>query len=44
LTVVGLRAGPQVRIDLANANHLVIDSQTVSFVVPKDETSSHGHH
>jgi hypothetical protein len=36
LTVVGLPAGPhKIRVDLANANHMVLDTQVVTFVVPK---------
>jgi len=35
LTLNGLPAGPhKIRVELANANHKIIDAQTVSFVVP----------
>jgi hypothetical protein len=35
LTVVGLPAGPhKIRINLANANHTVLETQTVNFVIP----------
>jgi hypothetical protein len=35
LTVVGLPPGPhKIRLELANANHMVLDTQVVTFVVP----------
>jgi hypothetical protein len=40
LTVNGLPSGAhKVRVELVNANHMVLDAQTVTFIVPKIETS-----
>ena len=43
LTVVGLAAGPhKIRINLDNANHAVLETQTVNFVIPKVEAPGYG--
>jgi Family of unknown function (DUF6130) len=43
LTLNGLPAGPhKILVELANANHKIIDSQTVNFVVPKVENPGYG--
>jgi hypothetical protein len=43
LTVTGLPAGPhKIRIQLENANHMVLDTQVVTFVVPKVDTPGYG--
>jgi len=42
LTVKGLPAGPhKILVELADANHKILASQTVLFVVPKVEISNH---
>jgi hypothetical protein len=43
LTLNGLPAGPhKILVELANANHKIIDSQTVSFVMPKVDNPGYG--